>query len=111
MDVTTAYIIALIVFTLIYLVSNWRLSSENTELIQKYKKSLEANTDLNIDLDKLTDKYLNLERENLELKNKKNPENQEFQQLLLDLMQGRGLVEVRRIDPNSIFLRSVKDLK
>lgn len=45
------------------------------------------------------------------LKNKiKKTESYEVKHLLADLAQGGALVEIRRLDPHSVFLRSPREL-
>jgi len=41
----------------------------------------------------------------------KRPESYELKEFLRDMMAGRGLLEVRRIDPDHLMIRSPRDVR
>lgn len=86
------------------IIFSYRLSKENCALARESQKKDSLNLQLSQDLE--------FAEEELEkIKEDKKDSSYEVKDLLQDLLTGSALIQIKRISPESVFLRSTKDLR
>jgi len=109
MDHLNLGLLVLSLLTLILSAIAYKLHCYVNSLNSELSKLVREHTTQAIEHDHLKIAHKKILEELIMLKSLPKKETYEVSELMADLLDGRALVELKRIDPASVFLRSIKE--